>query len=230
MSPASAFANPASFNYKIVNAGPGILAGGSFRVVSRAGVAEAKWIQKTEKEEPKGLSHISGSFSGKTTLETSIGTPSVQEWSGTATFDRLSPSIFGGADGIYALNSGGVTVTASGIDGTGVTACHQTGAASGKISGGVAHVSGSGSELMAPYEYSMEGFLPFLKLKVTLHDCPKQAQEEGYEGKEVEVTPIYEFDTAGQVSADGLSYVGFRNQDFGGGSGNEQNWDFHGEP
>jgi hypothetical protein len=228
--PTSAFANPASFNYKVINAGPGILVSGVLRVVSRAGVAEAKWSQKTKKDEPQAINHITGSFSGKTTLETSVGTPSVQEWSGTATFDRLSQTVFGGADGIYGLSSGGVTLTASGVSLSSGTGCLQTGAASGKISGGSAHVSGSGPELMAPYEYSMEGSLPFLKLKVILHDCPEQAKKEGYEGKEEEITPIYEFDSAGQTSADGISYVGFRNQDFGGGSGNEQSWDFHGEP
>ncbi len=228
--PSSAFANPAGFSYKVINAGPGILVSGSLRVVSRVGVAEASWTQKTKKDEPEAINHVNGSFSGKTSLETSVGTPSVQEWSGTATFDRLSSTVFGGSDGIYGLSSGSVTVTASGVAQDGGTGCLQSGSASGKLLGGSVHVSGSGPELAAPYEYSIEGSLPFLKLKVTLHDCPKQAKEEGYEGKEEEITVVYEFNTEGQTSADGVSYVGFRNQDLGGGSGIEQNWDFHGEP
>lgn len=230
LGPGSAFANPASFTYKVINAGPGILVSGSLRVVSRVGVAEAKWSQKTKKDEPEAINHISGSFSGKTTLETSTGKPSVQEWNGSATFDRLSPAAFGGAGGIYGLSSGGVTITASGVSLTSGTGCLQSGSASGKLVGGSVHVSGSGPEGGAPYEYSMEGSLPFLKLKVTLHDCPEQAKKEDYEGKEEETTVVYEFNTGGQTSADGISYIGFRNQDLGGGSGIEQNWDFHGEP
>ena len=231
LGPGSAFANPASFTYKVINAGPGILVIGSLRVVSRVGVAEAKWSQKTKKDEPKAINHISGTFDGQISLETSTGGDSVQKWSGTATFDRLSPAVFDGADGIYGLSSGSVSLTASGVDGSGSgTGCLQTGSASGTLLGGSAFVTGTGPGREAPYNYSLEGILPQLKLKAVLHDCPKQAQEEGYEGKEVDVTPIYTFNTqSGQTSADGISYVGSRSESAAGVSF-EQTWNFQGTP
>jgi hypothetical protein len=229
LGPSSAFANPASFNYKVINAGPGIFISGSLRVVSRVGVAEAKWSQKTKKDEPKAINHITGTFGGKISIETSTGADTVQTWSGTATFDRLSPAVFDGADGIYGLSSGNVSLTASGVDASGATGCLQTGSASDALLGGSAFVTGTGPERAAPFGYSLQGTLPLLKLKAVLHDCPKQAQEEGYEGTEVDVTPIYTFNTEGQTSGDGVSYVGSRSESFAGVS-IEQTWNFQGTP
>jgi hypothetical protein len=52
----------------------------------------------------------------------------VLSFTGSVVFDRLSPAVFGGADGVYARGFGGHTLTASGIDISGPTGCRMSGA------------------------------------------------------------------------------------------------------
>ena len=94
--PATATAVPASFNYSgIATAGEGIFVTGSWKAVSKAGVAQATWTQPTVSS---AINTISGTFSGNENIGGSI-----LSWAGEATFDRIFPGE--GAAGAFQLRS-----------------------------------------------------------------------------------------------------------------------------
>ena len=117
-SPDTASAVPTDFSYRdILTVGPGITVTGTFKAVSKAGVAQGTWTQPTENPE---VNTIAGTFNGVWNAGGSI-----LSWSGTASFARGAPGP--GANGTFFLRSGGYTVTASGRDATGATGCVQSG-------------------------------------------------------------------------------------------------------
>jgi hypothetical protein len=222
--------NPTKFHYKATKAGKAVKLKGTLKAVSKAGVAEESWVQKTES---KAIEHIEGTFGGELSGATSLGVPSVQKWSGTAKFDRLTPPEGGGAGGTFLLTAGNVSIDLSGIEQSGITGCHQSGSAQAPISSGSMTVTGTGPEMTAPYDYEVHLFLPFMSIKATRHTCPKAAQDEGYEGTQFETGPVWKLDVKGQESADGLSFVGSLKEAFGSPpfvSTFEENWTLHGKP
>ena len=101
----AASSNPATLDYHgILEAGPDIFVTGTYRAVSKAGVAEATWKQPTESII---VNRISGTFSASRT--SAAGSSS---WSGEATWARQIPGT--GANGAFGLTSASYTVTASG--------------------------------------------------------------------------------------------------------------------
>jgi hypothetical protein len=111
-SPDTASSDPVNFNYgEIMVAGRGITVTGTFKAVSKAGVAQGTWTQPTENLD---VNTIAGSFSGVWRAGGAI-----LSWSGDASFARTLPGP--GANGTFTLTSGRYTVTASGKDATGAT-------------------------------------------------------------------------------------------------------------
>lgn len=106
-------ANPTSFSYKVAVAGDTIEPRVTVRAVSRAGVAEDTWVQKTEQD---SIDEISGTFSYRSE---SFG--SIFEAAGHAKYVRWTPAIYGGAEGAYKITEGQYTYTASGSAGQLVT-------------------------------------------------------------------------------------------------------------
>ena len=228
--PGKALANPATFSYTVLNAGKDVIVSATFKSVSRAGVAERKWTQKTEDLET--INHLIGNFSGEIVIPTLKG-PSVQSWSGGATLDRSAPAVVGGATGPYTLSAGSVTYHLSGQEGLGVTACQWSGtrvvALPAGAGSGSAGVFGAPPDFTAPpYEYSIRIVTPPLEeITFTRHSCPEGAEEE--EGKEVTIPFLVEFNTETQTSADGIDYSGSREEKSGGAT-ITQSWVFKGEP
>ena len=98
-----------------------------------------------------------------------------------------------GAD-YYTLLSGEITITASGLDGSGISGCQQQGSnANRKLPGGSVEVTPIGSDGGAPYEYAISVDMPFEALNITRINCNKASQEEGFEGTEYPLTPAYKF-------------------------------------
>jgi hypothetical protein len=229
INPGSALANPASFSYTVTNAGSGVLVRGTFKAVSRAGVAEGSWTQKTEEE---AINHIAGTFGGEWTYETTAG-PTKQEWTGTVVFDRFSPAVLGGASGSYNLTSGTVTVTASGIEQTSATACEQEGTKTFTYQGGGAagsiYVGGSGQQQTAPYTYSLQTSGPPELMTIKRFNCPESAKKEGYEGSTGQIAPLYKFEVPEGHSPDGIEYAGSVEEDYGS-TVVKQHWNLTGTP
>jgi hypothetical protein len=201
---------------------------GTFKAVSKAGVAEKSWVQKT-KEDP--INQITGSFGGESWGESPVAVPSRQQWTGVATFHRLTNE--GGASGLYVLTSGNVSIDLSGTEQSGATGCLQSGSAHEPVAGGSVTVTGTGPTNEAPYTYSVNVAMPFVAIKATRHDCPEAAAEEGYEGSEFDATPVWKLDQKDKESADGLAYVGADKQIFGSPpfvGWYEENWTFQGKP
>ena len=80
------------------------------QIVSAAGVAEKDWIQPTEPDE---INHVTGTFTVRVDANGSI-----EDWSGEATYDRLTPGL-SGSMGVYTLASGEATAVFSGLWGGG---------------------------------------------------------------------------------------------------------------
>jgi hypothetical protein len=221
-------ANPTTFRYTVIRSGNGVEVKGTFKSISKAGVAEDSWIQKTSGE----VNHLTGNFSGEIVRSTEKG-PSVESWSGTATLDRSGPNVSGGAVGSYALASGGITYQVSGQEGLGVTACQWSGSKVVELPAGSA--SGSGGVLGAPpkfieppYTYSIRiSTPPLVEFTFTRHDCPPGAEEE--EGKEETIPFGAELDTGEQTSPDGIVYTGSKEESFLNTTITE-NWNFEGKP
>ena len=105
LTPPTASSVPASFNYSgITAAGEGIFVTGSWKAVSKAGVAQETWTQPTVSS---AINTISGTFSG----DQNIG-GSILNWVGEATFVRVLHGE--AANGAFTLQSASYTVTASG--------------------------------------------------------------------------------------------------------------------
>jgi hypothetical protein len=90
-------------------------------------------------------------------------------------------------------------------------------------------VEGGGPQEGPPYTYSVQVNMPFAGIKITRHDCPQAAKEEGWEGSEDEIAPAWFLNAEGQESSDGLAFVGSDKEDFGG-AYREQSWTLHGTP
>jgi hypothetical protein len=98
--------NPTNFDYKVLFAGDGVEVKATVRAVSKAGVAEDSWVQKTDQD---AIEQIAGTFSQRTE-----NGGSVFEAAGNATFLRFTPAIFSPPEGGYTLVDGLYTFTASG--------------------------------------------------------------------------------------------------------------------
>lgn len=190
------------------------------RFTSTAGVGKDSWTQPIR--DLPTINQITGTFSGTYKVPyTGLGPGaySVVTWTGTARFDRASPAIYGGASGLYFLGAGGYDLEASGYDGSGATACLQS---------GTKHVDftppGSGSftvesvvfgSFEPPYHYLIQlAALGPQVMMVTLHGCPPGAVDE-WEGKEVPIIyfpPAIDTGDAVLQSDDGLVYHGERHQ------------------
>ncbi|MGA8364684.1 MAG: hypothetical protein WB709_09205, partial [Solirubrobacteraceae bacterium] len=115
-SPGGSEGNPLSTSYNVTNAGPKIYVEVTVKATSKAGVAEEKWIQKTD--EP--LNTLTGTFKGHVNHEGEIF-----DWTGTATLKRIDLGTSSEVSRAFKLVSGEATITASGVAiGTG---CEQTG-------------------------------------------------------------------------------------------------------
>ncbi len=175
------------------------------KVTSTGGVGQKTW---TEPIKPPGFDQVKGTFNG----EVGLGLPdkeSIQSWSGDVTLNHT----FGATEdapaaGIYSVESGHVVLQATGLDGSGITGCHQSGSVQGKITGGLMEVTPIGPEGKPPYEYSMNISMPFIPLEITRSNCPEAAKE--FEGTTENIVPLYSLQPSGQESADGVTYSGTR--------------------
>jgi hypothetical protein len=193
------------------------------RVTSTAGVGQKTW---TEPIEASGI-EIEGSFGGELSAETPLEVPSVQKWTGVVSLHLLVPGEGGGRNGTYAVTSGNVSGDLSGIESSGITGCHQSGSAQGPIPGGTMTVTGTGPENGPPYEYEIDLSMPFVPVHaLRVAPCPKAAQEEGYEGTEFETGINWELHVSGQMSGDGVTFTGTKDESFGSVS-IDQHWNLH---
>jgi hypothetical protein len=221
-SPDTASAVPTNFAYRdILAAGQGITVTGTFKAVSKAGVAQGNWTQPTENLD---VNTIAGTLSG---VWKAGG--SVLSWSGNASFARALPGP--GANGTFFLTSGHYTVTASGKDASGGTGCVQSGTKAVTLTNnGHITVTGQGPGQTAPYEYSgtAAGIGPQdANMMVTLSSCPVPMNN----GQRVTIgLPFVAFDTVdSKVSADGLDYTGASSRP-GGILTQDWNWAMRGTP
>jgi hypothetical protein len=183
------------------------------RVTSTAGVGQKTW---TEPIDSSGFK-VEGTFDGEVSAETAVEVPSVEKWSGAVKFTGSLPGQGGGGpSGIYSVESGNVSIDISGIESSGITACHQSGSAQGPLDGGSMTVTGTGPESGSPYDYEIQLAMPFMPVKATrVAPCPKAAQEEGYEGTKFDAVPYWRLQVSGKESADGRTFVGSAEETFG---------------
>jgi hypothetical protein len=126
-----------TFSYEVSGNPSGDTLSVVVKATSSAGVAQETWSQKL-----KVIRTIAGTFSGHE--EDTLGV--IYEWSGTATFTRMSTET--GA-GIFTLTSGQATVT---VSGTGVDGCTHAGTEEIQLAQqGFLTVSGTGK----PYQYQI---------------------------------------------------------------------------
>jgi len=171
------------------------------KVTSTAGVGQKTW---TEPIESSG-SHIVGTFDGEYKGPPSVEGRTVQIWSGSVELNRFGT--IEGAD-YYTVISGEVTITASGLDGSGLSGCQQQGTnANRKLPGGSMEVTPIGPEGGAPYEYSIDVSMPFEPIDITRVNCNEASQEE-FENTHYELTPMYKLSSKGEESPDGVSFSG----------------------
>lgn len=222
--------NPTNFHYRVTRAGDGVRVRATVRGVSKAGIAEQSWVQKTQAEQ---IDRIEGTFGGELAGATSLGTPSVQKWSGNVAFDRLTPPDGGPATGIYLLSSGAASINLSGIEMSGATGCLQSGSAQAPLLAGILEVRGTGPEGAPPYAYDLSLSFDAIAVKGTRHTCPKSAQEQGYEGTQFEAGALWRLNVKGQSSSDGLAYSGAVKETVGFPpflSTFEEDWSLHAQP
>lgn len=199
---ASQDASP-TIQYTVTNSPAGDQVRVLVKVTSTAGVGQKTWTQPIA---PPGRNHIVGTFNGEFKGPPSVEGRTVQIWSGTVEFNRFGT--IEGAD-YYTLLSGEVTITASGLDGSGISGCQQQGSNSNrKLPGGSMEITPLGKEGGAPYEYTISVSMPFEALNITRINCNKASKEEELEGTEYPLTPLYTFSPSGQESTDGLTFSG----------------------
>jgi hypothetical protein len=212
--PTTAHANPASFNYTVINVGNEVFIEATLKAVSAAGVAEYDWIQPTEPDE---INHITGTF----TVTSNLG-GSIEAWSGEATYDRLTPGL-SGAMGVYTLASGTATVVVSGYWGGGGTTCTWKGEKTYPIEkeNAVSVLEVDPGSLKPPYTYNIEA---------TVRDGdPSGIKVLGCEGTEDwEADMQMDLYTDPQVSDDGIHFKGSSTETPASGYTIEQTWDFEG--
>lgn len=225
-SPTEARGGTASFQYNATTVGPGVKLSGTFRATSTAGVAEGTWMQDTTFT----INRIEGSLSDDYRVPTMLG-PSVLSFTGNLTFDRFSPAVLGGANGSYAISSGGFTLTASGIDITGVSGCSMTGSKIYTLppgqGSGTFSVQGTLPNLEPPFTYGFQIVPPNEMMTITRHSCPPGA--ETLEGSTQQVSGLISIVTTGTpTSLDGVGYTGSEDQTVMGG-GQTVSWNFTGK-
>ena len=166
------------------------------------------------------------------TFDIEIDTGSIFTYAGNVTFTRFTPAIFGGATGTYKVSSGQYTLTASGRDVSGATACRQSGSKQFTIPAGTGSIDVFSNEptYLEPYEYgfSVAAGGPSSTMDITLHGCPPGAEE--YEGHVWAGWPVGGLALSTNrtyISDDGIDYAGSHSEGFGGASF-EQNWSFTG--
>jgi hypothetical protein len=211
--PSTAHANPATFNYAVTSVGDAVFIEVTVKAVSDAGVAERSWIQPTEPDE---INHITGTFTVTTNVEGSI-----VEWSGEATYDRLTPGL-SGAMGVYTLSSGTATGVFSGVWGGG-PGCEWEGTKTYPLQkeNAVTALEVSPGSLEPPYTYTIEA--------TVRGGDPHGIKVKGCEGADEWEAPIdMDLHTDQQVSDDGIHFKGASTESPGPGYTIEQTWDFQG--
>jgi hypothetical protein len=124
--PASALANPATFNYTVTNAGTDVEVSGQFTVTSRAGVAVGTWTQATKPPPPPPPKVMAGLISGSADYdgnELGAGNELHANWGGKVKLLQEPPFQNPTTTYNYKLTSGSITYT---FDGT-VSNCHVHG-------------------------------------------------------------------------------------------------------
>ena len=206
---------------------PGAKVRATFKAVSRAGVAQAEWVQNTRSFE---INKIVGNFSGDHTRPVGSRTGMIS-WTGGATFLRNPPGN-PGAFGNYVLNAGSVSFTYSGGYIGGDAVCDMSGSAffdlfqrgSGSI--GVSPANGASPFAQGPHDYnggaatgptSTNPSPPMVT--VTLSNCADssvngETRELGIDVAVLDMGPS-------QQSPDGIHYNGSHSQS---GSGLTTDW------
>jgi hypothetical protein len=199
-------------------AGPKLIV--RFKATSKAGVDEADWQQAIE---PPAIKHIAGTISGSQQFQTGNGA-SVLSFAGNLAFDRSSPATGDPASGSYTVGSGDYTLTASGFDGSGITACHQTGSKHFVLPAGDGSVNVSGTA--APYDYSFSASLSPKSMTITRTGCPPA--DSSFEGTTYDGGLFSPFQTNDPHSSpDGIAYDGSESQQ---GGTLTLTWSFQGTP
>ena len=220
-------ANP-SIGYTVSAAPAGDRVRVTVKFTSTAGVGKDTWTQPIG--ELPTINRLTGTFSGSYSVPTILGA-STLTWTGTAVYDRMTPGFFGGASGQFQLVSGGYDMTASGIDGSGGTACQQKGTKHFDLGGpGSGYFQIDSVDLGSfdpPYAYSLNAMPVGPQwMDITRHSCPPGAEsEEGTTSMTIYFPPAV--DTAEGVSDDGIVYNGSTNETQGGVTV-VQNWNFTG--
>jgi hypothetical protein len=144
---------------------------------------------------------------------------------GSVGYDRTSPAGLGGANGVFSLVGGGYTVTASGIDSSLATACHQTGTAHFGFDGGSFQANGTGPGFGAPYDYSFSASKSGNPtMQITRTNCPDPSQE-----NTTFTLPVQTFFSPldSHSSADGINFADSETSSSSGGS-SSFTWSFQG--
>jgi len=206
ITPPSGTANPSNFSYKVVHVGDGVEVKVTLKAVSKAGVAEESWIQKTEET---SVNKIVGTFTQRFNLS-----GSVFEIAGNATFERYVPAVVGPVDGAFKLTSGLYTYAASGnANQIGVgPECSMRGSSQFALQKESAFtVFSQKFDGLPPFEYTFSvgsefiGGLPPM-VDIETFACSEKAKE--FEGKHFEWPASVGFFTATpRVSPDGIVYA-----------------------
>lgn len=207
VTPPSGTANPNSFSFKVVHVGDGVEVKVTLKAVSKAGVAEASWIQKTEE---KVVEEIVGTLSERSELG-----GSVFEWAGNGTFVRSTPPVVGPVDGVFKLVNGLYTFRASGnANQIGVgPKCSMRGSGQFALQKESAFtVFSQKFDGLAPFEYTFSigsefpGGLPPM-VEIETFGCAPEASE--FEGKRIPWPASWGFFApTPNTSPDGVVYAG----------------------
>lgn len=212
--PGSAHANPASFDYTVLDVGSEVFIEVDLKAVSAAGVAERDWIQPTEPDE---INQIKGTF---TQVEDKEG--SVVEWSGEAAYGRFVPGL-GGASGVFLHSSGTVTGVFSGYWGGGGTACGWEGEKTFSLQpeDAVTAIEVAPGSLEPPYQYTIEATVRGGDPSgIKVLGCPPATEW---------MAPIdMTFETGKAVSDDGVHFSGSATDTSVPGWTIEKTWEFEG--
>ena len=216
--PGSASSVPASFNYAgILQAGPGIFVTGTWKAVSKAGVAQATWSQPTK---TSSINTITGTFSGSQVVGNSL-----ISWSGEAAYVRTIPGV--GADGAFQLQHATYTVVASGKAEL-FPSCTQSGTKTVTQSAGDFSSTGQEPSRLAPYDYTGSAIpvSPFdASMMVDLSGCDPDDHAPSQAITSLAFTPL----KAIGRSDDGVNFSGSRTESYGALTWN-WNWALTGAP
>ena len=202
--PGTAASVPAAFSYDgITQAGEGIFVSGTWRAVSRAGVAEGTWTQPTEN---RSIDTIAGSFNGHQNIEGTIF-----DWTGDVTFKRAGPDQ--AANGVFRVQSASYVVVASGKAGN--HACDQSGTKTITDTDGDFASTGQGPSRTPPYDF--DGHVIGLggdgnTMMITLSNCDDPADD----GKSVITSMAFTPLRAVGRSPDGVDFGGSHEENQGG--------------